>query len=833
MALVRAGQCGPKCRAGCDLSPRWRVLVVTPQFAYNENLPLAVLPASVALLDLAMPQRFSKIVLLPTIGCMSWLLCCCASAQPNPTEAVTFARDIRPFFAKHCFTCHGEEKQNGEVALHTFMDKPAVLEERALWTSAYEMLKFGAMPPEDRPQPTKAERAQVVGWLEANLFALDCTQRIDPGRVTIRRLNRNEYNNTIRDLFGIDLRPADDFPADDVGAGFDNIGDVLSLPPLLLEKYLDAAEQIARHVIQAPEDLASQATFLSDGQLQGQQGAALRGGIYHMYSVSTVFAELEFPQDGDYHLVVEASADFGGNEFPKLDVRLDGAAVGLVEVKTNDDEYKLYELRKKVSGGKHRLSARFVNDYYEPKAPDPDLRDRNVYIRKMGFTGPLDVKTPQTTAAHRRLVTSQPGNQKPLSRAAREVLTPFLSRCFRRPVNDAEVTPFVSLVETANARGESFERGLQVAVMASLVSPHFLFRLELDGASPNDLQRQELNAFQLASRMSYFLWSSMPDAELSRLAEQGKLSDARVLKAQMHRMLRDEKAAALVENFAGQWLNLRNLAEFDPDAKQFADFDDALRAAMLQETFQFFAEVMRRDRSILTFIDGDFTFVNERLAKHYGLTGVQGDAFRRVSLSADSQRVGVLTHGSILALTSNPNRTSPVKRGKWVLENLLGTPPPDPPADVPTLEESAKAASEASFREQLEIHRKNPVCASCHREMDAIGFGLENFDPIGRFREKEGEHQIDASGTLPDGQSFRGAVALAGVLKRRSDDFSRCLTEKMLTYALGRGLKFEDQCEVKRITKELEKNDYRFSVLVWEILRSELFRMRRGEGEES
>ncbi|HMF12840.1 MAG TPA: DUF1592 domain-containing protein, partial [Gemmataceae bacterium] len=587
-----------------------------------------------------------------------------------------------------CVTCHGPEKQRAKIRLDKYEIEADVLKDRPVFERVAKAVRNRDMPPRFRmtQQPTTAEREQLSAWLDAALGAVDCKLARDPGRVTIRRLNRTEYNNTIRDLVGVRFQPAEDFPADDVGYGFDNIGDVLTLPPLLMEKYLAAAERIIEETFNTPE------------------------------------------------------------------------------------------LKKKLVGD----------------APPADAKPR--------------VKL----------------------EAGRKVLSEFARQAFRRSLAKVEVERFVSLIELADKNGDSYEKGLQLALEAVLVSPHFLFRIELDKEPNNPDALHPVNDFELATRLSYFLWSSMPDDELLRLAEQGGLRKDDNLAKQVRRMLRDPKASALVENFAGQWLQLRNLKTAAPDPETYPAFDDALRAAMVKETELFFETVMREDRSILEFIDAEYTFVNERLAKHYGIAGVKGEEFRRVSL-AGGARGGVLTQASILTLTSNPTRTSPVKRGKWILENLLGTPPPPPPPNVPELKDDKEVVLSGSLRQRMEQHRTKPDCAVCHAKLDPLGFGFENFDGIGSWRDKDGRFEIDSSGVLPDGKQFKGPAELRTILIGRAPEFRHCLSEKMLTYSLGRGLEYYDKCAVDEIAASTAKEQDRFSALVLAVVQSEPFQNRRGK----
>ncbi len=752
-------------------------------------------------------------------------------------QADGFEKTWQPFLKRYCLKCHGGDGENGkdaksEVDFRKYKNAADIEEDRAVWEKTLEMLEFGAMPPEDQPQPEDGQREAVVGWLESRLFQIDCDQKVDPGRVTIRRLNRTEYNNTIRDWLGVSIRPADDFPSDDVGEGFDNIGDVLTLSPLLMEKYLNAAEAVAAEAIYVPR-----APYVEKNQLEAKKmqikGAARRvgGGRFAMASNGQVLANFDVKTGGQVTLRVRAAADQAGDELAKMEVRVDGKSVKTHQVKGRRPQANWYEHTMRLKAGKHRIAAGFINDFYNPKAKDPKQRDRNLYIGAIEIAYQVNPKRPAAAAKLRKIITVSPGKGRSVRQAAEKVIVPLANRAFRHRVSAKEAEPYVRLVELAVNRGESFDRGVQVALTGLLVSPHFLFRVERH-PTPNDPQAKHIiNDFELASRLSYFLWSSMPDDRLFRLASKGALRNRKTLREEVARMLQDDRAEALVENFGGQWLNLRNLADIAPDPKQFPGFDHELRQAMQRETELFFREIVREDRSVLDFIDGEFTYLNGRLAKHYNIKGVTGGEFQRVSLK-NTPRSGVLTHASILTLTSNPTRTSPVKRGKWIMENILGTPPPVPPDNVPEIEEAQKAKPNATFRQQLELHRKDPNCATCHRQMDALGFGFENFDAIGRWRDLEGKLKIDASGELPDGGVFNGPRELVQLLRARKDDFTRMFVERMLVYSLGRGLQFYDQCAVDKILVEAGKSDFRFTAVVNAIVTSEPFLIRRGEKAE-
>ncbi|MBX6315639.1 MAG: DUF1592 domain-containing protein, partial [Isosphaeraceae bacterium] len=587
-----------------------------------------------------------------------------------PISPISYKDRVAPLLAQYCARCHGERRPKGGLNLLKYTDEELVIKDRATWQTVLDYLKGRDMPPPDRPQPTDEEYTLLTSWIEAKLASDNCGIK-NPGRVTIRRLNRAEYNNTIRDLIGINFRPADDFPSDDVGYGFDNIGDVLSLPPLLMEKYLAAAEQIAEQVILVPEPPKGPVSTFAPRDWQGGQPHG-EGRI--LASTGEIVVTFDCPEDGEYIARIRAYGDQAGDEPVKMALRLDGEEIRTVEVTATEAEPKTFEVRGPVRRGKHRIAVAFLNDYWEPKHPDPSKRDRNLIVTAIQVEGPLQADSRPKPESHRRIIFREPKDDADRKACARAIIERFATRAYRRPVRPQEVERLLSLYELAEADGEPFERGIQLAVEAALVSPHFLFRAEVDRGPGFKGTVRPLGSFELASRLSYFLWSSMPDDELFQAARDGSLKDDQVLAAQARRMLKDPKAHALVENFADQWLTIRNLKTFNPDPAQFPSWDESLRSAMQQETELFFEAVMREDRSLLDFLDADFTFLNERLAKHYGIEGVKGDEFRRVALPPESPRGGVLTMASVLAVTSNPTRTSPVKRGKWILEQLLGTP---------------------------------------------------------------------------------------------------------------------------------------------------------------
>ena len=632
-----------------------------------------------------------------------------------------------------------------------------------------------------------------------------------PGHVAARRLNRAEYNNTVRDLLAVDFQPAADFPADDSGYGFDNIGDVLSLSPILMEKYLAAAEKIAKAAIQPPP--LPQPTIVRHGRGENR-GSVKAPGL----TVSH-----RFPVEGDYTFVVTLVYR---PDPVRIAFSLDAKPYPAAMVYDGADHWRTAELRVHVSAGQHILNAGLIPD--GPRAPDPDFESgksakplRDPMVGNIEVRGPYNPAVPPPSESYRRIFscTAPPGPKS--LHCAHVDLANLARRAYRRPVTSAEVDSLVRFVQMALDRGDSFDEGMQVALTALLVSPHFLFRIERD-PHPDSPAAHEINQFELATRLSYFLWSSMPDETLFELAAKQELREPHILEAQIRRMLADSKSRALVDNFGGQWLQLRNLDRIHPDPDRFPNFSDDLRHDMKRETELFFQSIIREDRSILDFIDAGYTFANARLARFYGLPEVDSNQFQRVQLPPDSHRGGVITQAAILTASSFPNRTSPVLRGKWILENILNEPPPPPPPDVPNLDEKA-AGSPAGLREQLEAHRTNPVCKACHAGMDPLGFGLENFDAIGRWRTKDGDSPIDASGRLPNGGTFDGPEGLKQLLLNDKAAFTRCLAEKLLIYALGRGLEDYDQPAVQSIVTETAASDYKFSALIAAIVSSRPF----------
>lgn len=748
-----------------------------------------------------------------------------AAAEDERRRQAAIDQTLKPWLKKHCFECHGADVQEAGLEVHDLQHPSDFFRDHSRWERVYRMINAGAMPPAGHdPMPDKQSQQQIAKLLYDELYNFDCNLVQHAGRSTLHRLNRAEYNNTIRDLFGISITPADKFPQDDVGEGFDNIGDVLSVPPLLMEKYLDAAEEVAAAVIDTTDYSKGLARTFTASQLTTGSGESpsVDGDSFAVLTTNgTLAVRVKTPAAGSYQIRVEARATQAGDEVARMAVMADRKSISEVEV-PGHMKASTTEATVDLPAGEVEIAAAFLNDFYAPEAPER-RRDRNLFVKKIEVIGPAGGGE-FWHETHRRFVTARPSESKTVQQAAAEVLRPILRRAFRRSVTDEEVSRFAGLVDrTVTEQQASYDYGLYLAIQAILVSPDFLFRVEAD--PPEGQAERQLNHFEIASRLSYFLWSTMPDEDLLQLAENNRLLDPDVLKAQIERMLKDPKAAALGRNFASQWLNLRNLADVRPNPELFPDFDEPLRAAMARESEALFNAVVAENRSIDDFLTADFTFVNERLAKHYGISGVSGEDFVRVSL-AGTNRSGVITHAAVLTLTSNPGRTSPVKRGKWILENILGQAPPPAPPGVPALEEAAKDVTGLSLRKRLEIHREDPGCASCHQTMDPMGMGLENFDAIGRWRDKDADQPVDASGDLPTGDHFSGPIELVSILRGRQDQFHRAFAEKLMVYALGRGLQYYDRCAVNEVLQRMQQQGPRFSVLVEGIVRSNPFLKR-------
>ena len=754
--------------------------------------------------------------------------------------AVDFKRDIVPVLEEHCYDCHGEGAKKGGLAMDKYKSLDAHLKDTKLWFAIWKNLQSQLMPPAEETQPSGEQRERLLRWIETNVFKLDPANP-DPGRVTIRRLNREEYRHSIDDLLGVDFDTDDAFPEDDTGYGFDTIGDVLSISPLLMEKYVAAAETIANEAAGKSEGRIPTETVEAD-KFRVTDDPKKSAKSLPLAEAATVsyLKRIEFP--GRYRITAEMRIS-GSNEATthtaKAALSVRGKPIGTQAL--GWDYRKDLKLKGEVelAKGDNLLALEITPG----NAPQPDENFLNVGFGKVRLEGPLDGSHLEYPKEYFRLFPDGPPPADPEARAAyaRKILRQLATRAFRRPVDEKTLTRLGAIAtEARRLPGTSFERSIASALTAILASPRFLFRAEIQPEPNNPGKIVPVDEFALASRLSYFLWSSLPDDELSELARTGQLRAN--LRAQVDRLLADQRAERFVENFVGQWLQTRDVEGVNIDARRFLGtrdngvaskiFSPRLRRAMREETEMLFAYLIAENRSALELLTADYTFLNETLARFYGIDGVSGTEMRKVSLAADShRRAGVLTHGSTLVVTSNPTRTSPVKRGLFLLENILGTPAPPAPPDVPALEQSRRDGAHLTMRELMAVHREAPLCAGCHARMDPLGLALENYTPLGNYRADERGQPIDTAGRLITGEKFKDVTELAQVLATsRRDDFYHCLSEKMLTYAIGRGLEYYDTVTVEQIVAGLKKDQGALRSLIYGVVESAPFQKRRGDG---
>ena len=756
--------------------------------------------------------------------------------------AQTVSPPSRVFLDQYCVTCHNERvRQSG--LMFDRMDVSKVGDAAEVWEKVVRKLRAGSMPPEGRPRPDKTVYAAVASSLEA---ALDraAAARPDPGRMpSVRRLSGTEYKNAIRDLLGIESLPKGMdlnvvLPADNARSGFDNLADLLFVSPVVLDGYLAAARNISRLAVGGDDSPPVADTYRLPAELpQENQLVGLPAGTRGGAAIRTYL-----PADGEYTITIDTSS--ASREMHQLEVAVDGDRVGLIPVVRGGDE-AAGQLHLPLKAGPRVITAAFLASgalgeetvLYSNRRGGSGLVagllvQRLPAVVAVTISGPDNVVGPSDTPSRRRLFVCQPATAADEAPCARRILSNLVRRAYRRPATDADLDLLLPFYEKNRSAG-GFDAGIRSALERVLVSPQFLFRIERAAVTNSAGEPVRISDLELASRLSFFLWSSIPDDELLDLAVGGELQQASVLDQQVRRMLADPRADSLVSNFAAQWLFLRDVEAKRPDVAIFADFDDDLRQAFQRETELFISSVFRENRSVVDLLRADHTFVNERLARHYEMSHVYGSHFRRVEFDATSARGGLLGQGSILLLTSYPTRTSPVLRGKWVLDNLLGAAPPPPPPNVPSLSEKNSAGDPLSMREAMERHRANPVCASCHARMDPVGFALENFDGLGRWRARsESGAPIDAASTLADGSTLNGATGLRAWLLAQSDAFVANLTERLLTYALGRDLTYSDMPAVRKIVREGASSNFTFTSLVLGVAESLPFQMRRSDAAE-
>jgi mono/diheme cytochrome c family protein len=792
-----------------------------------------------------------------------WLLlagsvagCLEAAPQQPATPPVPSTTAQRSLLDKYCVTCHSDKLKTGGLSLQS-ADLSKVPENAEIWEKVIRKVRVEAMPPQGMPRPDKAALEGLAASLE-NAIDREAASRPNPGHTALHRLNRSEYANAIRDLLALDVDTTALLPPDDESYGFDNIADVLKTSPSLLERYMSASWNISRLAVGDPSISATSAIYRARADLSQNEhieGLPLgtRGGISVRHN---------FPLDGEYAIKVRlwrVTADMirGLEDQHQVEISVDGARAKLAKIGGPEDQH-LSEtnsgasvididgrltVRVPVKAGPRQVTATFLTAIESEAQDDNVLKPfiRSNYdvldyrgepvVDRITIEGPLKVTGPGDTPSRRRVFSCRPANGADEVPCAKKIISTLARRAYRRPVNDNDLETLIGFYQLGRNNGGNFDLGVEAAIQRILASPEFIFRFEPDPVNATPDKPYRISDLELASRLSFFLWSSIPDDQLLNVASQGKLRDPAILEQQVRRMLTDKRSETLVTNFADQWLYLRNLKNIQPDFQTFPDFDDNLRQAMKRETELFFGSIISENRSVLDLLNADYTFVNERLARHYGIPNVYGTDFRRVAIT-DENRRGLLGQGSILTVTSMPNRTSPVLRGKWILTNILGNPPNPPPPNVPQLKENEAGAKKLSLRERMEQHRANPACAGCHKVMDPIGFSLENFDAVGQWRINDDGSQIDPSGTLFNGAPVDGPVALRNMLTGKPDVFAKVLTEKLMTYALGRGVEYSDMPTVREILRDAAGNNYRLSSIVLGIVKSTPFEMKEKQSPE-
>ena len=820
-------------------------------------------------------RRIAKHLVLPlasvclaVVGAVSYVHATSPQVQASAGPAAVAPQ--RAVIDRYCITCHNEKLRAQGTVPVSFegRDLANVGADADIWEKVVRKLRGGVMPPVGRPRPDEPTRNAFVAWLETELDRA-AAARPYPGRSVIHRLNRAEYTNVVRDLLALELDARSLLPADATDQhGFDNNAAVLTVSPMLLERYMSAARRVSRLAVGDPtvgpgfasETYEIPKTLVQDDRMSEDLPFGSRGGVAIRH---------HFPLDGEYVIKLRLrrqlySYIIGMGRRHDLEIRLDGRRIKLfrggeapgtpaadtfIGRTAGDPEWEEYmqsadagmEVRVPVKAGTRVVGVSFINKFFEPDGvlmPRQNgfglsvnqLYDGNAALGSLAITGPYTATGPGDTPSRRKIFLCRPVDRADEEPCATKILSTLARRAYRRPVTTEDVQTLLSFYQAGRSEGE-FDLGIQRAVDRLLVDPEFLFRIARDPVDVAPGTTHRLSDLELASRLSFFLWSSIPDEELLGVAEKDRLHDPAVLEQQVRRMLADSRSKVLVGNFGVQWLQLRGLEAVAPDQDVFPEWDESLREDFRRQTELFLESLLRADRSVVDLLKANHTFVNERLARHYQIPGIYGNHFRRVELPDDDVRAGLFGHGSVLTVSSYPTRTSPVLRGKWVLDNILGIPPPPPPPNVPALQERGETGKPASVRERLEQHRKNPACAVCHSQMDPMGFALENFDAIGRWRARsEAGTLLDTSGVFPDGAGFEGMAQMRGLIVTRfGEEFVGTVTEKLLAYALGRGIEFYDWPAIRKITREAASSDYRWSALVLGIVKSTPFQMRRAE----
>ena len=782
------------------------------------------------------------------LATFAFVISTCTQAAPPPQEPSPSSANERALLDKYCVVCHSDKLKTGGLSLQS-VDMTNIPAGAETWEKVIHKVSLGAMPPQGMPRPDQAALNGLVSWLETSIDRT-ATANPNPGRATLHRLNRTEYANAIHDLLALDVDPAPLLPADDESYGFDDIADVLRTSPSLLERYMAASWNLSRLAMGDPNLGADTTTYRAkpdlsqNGHMEGLP-LGTRGGLTIRHY---------FPLDGEYIIRVRlwrATADAikGLEDLHQVEISIDGQRVKLATIGGKDEAELSYTNSGKsaleidarltvhvpVKAGPRTVVATFMAEGesqddnilqpFERANLDPlDFRGLPA-VDRVSITGPLNATGVGDTPSRKLIFVCRPTGHADELPCARKIISTLARKAYRRPVSDNDLETLLSFYQKGRNEGGTFDSGIEAAIQLILASPEFLFRFEPDPPTLAAGAAYHISDLELASRLSFFLWSTGPDDQLLNLAALGKLKDPAVLEAQVKRMLADPKSKALVDNFADQWLYLRNLKNINPDFETFPDFDDNLRQAMKQETDLFFSDIIHQDHSVLDLLNANYSFINERLARHYGIPNVYGTDFRRVAIT-DERRMGLLGQASILTITSYATRTSPVQRGKWILTNLIGMPPDPPPPNVPALKEHSDPGKITSLRERMEEHRKNPACAGCHKLMDPIGFSLENFDAVGQWRTTDEGAKIDPAGVMFNGAKIDGPVALRQILMAKPEIFSSVFTEKLMIYALGRGVQYYDMPSVRTIVRDAARNDYRFSSIILGIVKSTPFQMK-------
>ena len=762
-----------------------------------------------------------------------------ASAVVAADQAEIYEKEIVPILATYCFDCHTDGIEKGDFAMDQFEDLEKHLDDKKHWLPIWNNLRSQIMPPSEEDQPSTEEKKKLVAWIENAVFKLDPDQP-DPGRVIIRRLNRSEYRHAVFDLLGVEFNTMDAFPADDTGYGFDNIGSVLSISPLLMEKYFAAADEVV--ALALPEGAAAQVPRVDlDGKKFKAPLASDTDASWMPFARSQkVTLDQEILWDGDYQVTVEYSihgATEATTDEATLKMNAGGNPIGEIALGWDQRPVIKMEGEANLQKGKQTIEVNLISGK-RPVAGEEDLFFK---LQRVILTGPLGGEQKELSKGYRMIFVDGPPPEEPMAseRYARKIMRSFVSRAFRKPLDEQTIDRLIAIVKEVDREpGKSFEDGIKQAIAACLASPRFLFRVELQPEPNNAGKVVELDEYSLASRLSFFLWSSVPDDELLSLAFNTKLRAN--LRAQVDRMLADPRSQRLTESFIGQWLQARDVETVPVNAKSVLGletnrdasqvFDPRLRSDMRRETELLFEFILREKRPAEELISANYSFLNERLAKFYGISGVEGEEFQPIDLTEHPERGGLLTQGTFLMVTSNPTRTSPVKRGLFVLDNILGTPPPPAPPNIPALEKAGETVENPTMREMMQIHRDSPDCRGCHARMDPIGLGLENFNALGQFRTKENGKPIDTTGQLVTGETFTTVAELKNLLaSNRKQDLYRCISEKLLTYAIGRGVEYHDSTTITLLTQRMENNGGQLRELIQGIVESVPFQKRRGD----